>query len=104
MNDGAAPWVDPELIAAGKLLQEKGLVAPDRMVTPMPEVRAAQDKIGAFLGEGSLPLNDWIGLVRTTVPPPARWLAGKRPGPIARMLRGFGRAILQPTLFVEPFA
>ena len=58
MNDDAAPWVDPELIAAGKLLQEKGFVAPDRMVTPMPEVRDAQDRIGAFLGEGSVPLKD----------------------------------------------
>jgi hypothetical protein len=34
MND-ATPWVDPELIAAGKLLQEKGLVAPDRTVAPL---------------------------------------------------------------------
>jgi acetyl esterase len=55
MNN-AAPWVDPELIAAGQLLQAKGLVAPDRTVTAMPEVRAAQDRIGAFLGEGSVPL------------------------------------------------
>jgi acetyl esterase len=52
------PWVDPELIAAGKLLQEKDLVAPDRTVAPMSEVRAAQDRIGAFLGEGSGPLKD----------------------------------------------
>jgi acetyl esterase len=55
MND-AAPWVDPELIAAGQLLQQRSLVAPDRTVTPMLEVRAAQDRIGAFLGEGSVPL------------------------------------------------
>lgn len=55
MND-AAPWIDPELVAAGKLLQEKGLVAPDRTVAPLSEVRAAQDRVGAFLGEGSLPL------------------------------------------------
>ena len=55
MND-AAPWIDPELVAAGQLLQEKGLVAPDRTVTAMPEVRAAQERIGAFLGEGSVPL------------------------------------------------
>jgi acetyl esterase len=55
MND-AAPWVDPELLAAGQLLQQKGLIAPDRTVMPMPEVRAAQDRIGAFLGEGSVPL------------------------------------------------
>jgi acetyl esterase len=58
MNDAATPWVDPELIAAGKLLQEKGLVASERTVAPMAEVRVAQDRIGAFLGEGSLPLKN----------------------------------------------
>ena len=52
----ATPRVDPELIAAGKLLQEKGLVAPDRTVAPLTEVRAAQDRIGAFLGLDSVPL------------------------------------------------
>src|SRR6266403_5249799 len=56
MNDTTTPWIDPELIAAGKLLQEKGLVAPDRTVASIPEVRAATDRIGAFLGEGSVPL------------------------------------------------
>ncbi|MGC2414985.1 MAG: alpha/beta hydrolase fold domain-containing protein [Stellaceae bacterium] len=55
MND-AAPWIDPELVAAGQLLASKGFVVPDRTVTAMPEVRAAQDRIGAFLGEGSVPL------------------------------------------------
>jgi acetyl esterase len=58
MNDAATPWVDPELIAAGKLLQQKGLVAPDRTVAPMSEVRAAQDRIGAFLGDGSVALKN----------------------------------------------
>jgi acetyl esterase len=57
MND-AAPWVDPELVAAGRLLQERGLVAPDRTKAPLAEVRAAQDRIGLFLGEGSAPLTD----------------------------------------------
>jgi acetyl esterase len=57
MND-AAPWIDPELVAAGKLLQSRGLVAPDRTQAPLSEVRAAQDRIGAFLGEGSAPLKD----------------------------------------------
>jgi acetyl esterase len=57
MND-AAPWVDPELVAAAQLLQERGLVAPDRTLAPLAEVRAAQDRIGAFLGEGSVPLRD----------------------------------------------
>src|SRR5882762_4612299 len=56
MNDATTPWIDPELIAAGKLLQDKGLVAPDRTVASIPEVRAATDRIGAFLGEGSVPL------------------------------------------------
>ena len=55
MND-ATPWVDPELVAAGQLLQQRGLVAPDRTQAPLSEVRAAVDRIGAFLGEGSVPL------------------------------------------------
>jgi len=55
MND-AAPWIDPELVAAGRLLQSRGLVTPDRTQAPLSEVRAAVDRIGAFLGEGSVPL------------------------------------------------
>jgi acetyl esterase len=55
MND-ATEWIDPELIAAGKLLQSRGLVAPDRTQASLAEVRAATDRIGAFLGEGSVPL------------------------------------------------
>ncbi len=57
MSD-ATPWVDPELTAAGQLLQSRGLVAPDRTKAPLSEVRAAQDRIGAFLGEGSAPLKE----------------------------------------------
>jgi len=49
-------WIDPELVAAGQLLQQRGLVAPDRTQAPLSEVRAAVDRIGAFLGEGSVPL------------------------------------------------
>jgi acetyl esterase len=56
MNDASTPWIDPELVAAGRLLQERGLVAPDRTQAPLSEVRAAVDRIGAFLGEGSVPL------------------------------------------------
>ena len=55
MND-ATPWIDPELVAAGQLLQSRGLEAPDRTQAPLSEVRAAFDRIGAFLGEGSVPL------------------------------------------------
>jgi acetyl esterase/lipase len=58
MNDATTPWVDPELIAAGKLLQEKGFVVPDRTVAPLSEVRAAQERVGVFLGEGTVPLKD----------------------------------------------
>lgn len=58
MNDATIPWVDPELIAAGKLLQEKGFVVPDRTVAPLSEVRAAQERVGAFLGESTVPLED----------------------------------------------
>ena len=55
MND-ATPWVDPELLAAGQLLQRSGYVVPDRTTAPLSEVRAAQDRVGAFLGQGSVPL------------------------------------------------
>jgi acetyl esterase len=55
MND-ATPRIDPELLAAGQLLQSRGLIAPDRTQAPLSEVRAAVDRIGAFLGEGSVPL------------------------------------------------
>src|ERR1700761_6190436 len=55
MND-ATPWIDPELVAAGQLLQSRGLVVPDRTQASLSEVRAATDRIGAFLGEGSVPL------------------------------------------------
>jgi len=55
MND-AALWIDPELVAAGQLLQSRGLVAPDRTQAALSEVRAATDRIGTFLGEGSVPL------------------------------------------------
>src|SRR5215472_3684445 len=51
------PWIDPELVAAGQLLQSRGFVAPDRTQAPLSEVRAAVDRIGAFLGEGSVPLH-----------------------------------------------
>jgi acetyl esterase/lipase len=58
VNDATTPWIDPELIAANRLLQEKGLVAPDRTKVGLAEVRAMTDRIGAFLGQGSVPLED----------------------------------------------
>jgi len=48
----------------------------------------------AFDPPKELPLDDWVGLVRTTVPPPARW-RGPRPGfwrrVWARLRDAFGR-------------
>jgi acetyl esterase len=49
-------WVDPEVAAAQQLLQRSGLVVPDRTQAALDEVRAAQDRVGAFLGDGSVPL------------------------------------------------
>ena len=40
---------------------------------------------------GELPLDEWVGVVRTTVPPPARWRPAVRPGFLTRLsarLRG----------------
>ena len=46
MNDATpTPWIDPELIAAGKLLQERGLVAPDRTRRRFP--RCARRSTGS---------------------------------------------------------
>jgi acetyl esterase len=52
----ATPAIDPEFTAAQQLLQSRGLVVPDRTVAPLAEVRAAQDRVAAFLGQGSVPL------------------------------------------------
>ena len=40
---------------------------------------------------GELPLDAWVALVRTTVPPPARWIRRPRPGFWARMRARFSR-------------
>ena len=40
-----------------------------------------ESPVTAALGRliaGELPLDDWVGLVRTTVPPPARWRGPRR--------------------------
>jgi glycerol-3-phosphate dehydrogenase (NAD(P)+) len=39
----------------------------------------------ARLIQGHLPLEEWVGVVRTTVPPPARWRVPVRPGFWARL-------------------
>lgn len=44
----------------------------------------------ARLIEGSLPLAEWIAVVRTTVPPPARWRTAGAPGFWSRMRSRFG--------------
>jgi glycerol-3-phosphate dehydrogenase (NAD(P)+) len=46
----------------------------------------------ALLTRGELPLDDWVALVRTTVPPPARWRPRRpdRRGFWARLRERFG--------------
>jgi acetyl esterase len=51
-------WVDPELVAAGVFLKERGLVAPDPRVTPIGDVRIAQDIIGAALAKDIRPIKE----------------------------------------------
>jgi acetyl esterase len=62
MNDSsdaaAQPWVDPELVAAGAFLKERGLVAPDPRTTPVGDVRIAQDHIGAVLAKDVAPVKE----------------------------------------------
>ncbi|HYF18952.1 MAG TPA: alpha/beta hydrolase fold domain-containing protein [Ramlibacter sp.] len=51
-----APWVDPEVPAAGAALRERGLAAPPLESSPVEDSRRAYDRIGDFLCEGSQPL------------------------------------------------
>src|SRR5690349_8353481 len=52
------PWIDPETVAAGAAFKERGLVAPNPLTASPAELRAAQGRASAFLGEGSVPLAD----------------------------------------------
>jgi acetyl esterase len=48
--------VDPELVAAGALLRENGLIVPDPRTAPIAEVRDAQDRIGKYLADKVAPV------------------------------------------------
>lgn len=48
--------VDPELVVAGALLKERGLVAPDPRTAAISDVRAVQDRIGQFLADKATPV------------------------------------------------
>lgn len=48
--------VDPELVAAGALLREHGLIVPDPRTAPIAEVRDAQDRIGKYLADKVAPV------------------------------------------------
>jgi glycerol-3-phosphate dehydrogenase (NAD(P)+) len=50
----------------------------------------------AKLISGELPLDDWVALVRTTVPPPARWRRPVAPGFWARLRARFSRLREEP--------
>ncbi len=45
---------------------------------------------------GELPLADWVALVRATVPPPARWRRGRKPGLWQRLRRWLSRGGREP--------
>lgn len=49
-----AATLDPEMIAAGVLLKNAGLVAPDPRTSAVADVRAVQDRIGDYLS-GKVP-------------------------------------------------
>ncbi|WP_210491159.1 NAD(P)H-dependent glycerol-3-phosphate dehydrogenase [Patulibacter sp. SYSU D01012] len=49
--------------------------------------------------QGSMPLDEWVALVRTTVPPPAKWRGARRdgePGPLRRWWRRMVAALKGP--------
>lgn len=50
--------LDPAFAAVGAQLAAHGLRAPPLLTTPIGEVRQAQDRIGAFMAEGSVALAD----------------------------------------------
>src|SRR5207244_61076 len=49
----------------------------------------------ARLIAGELPLEDWVALVRATVPPPARWRRRSHPGALRAALRRLLRRLLR---------
>lgn len=48
--------VDPELVAAGALLKENGLIALDPRTASISDVRDVQDRIGKFLADKAQPV------------------------------------------------
>jgi acetyl esterase len=100
-SDTAAPWVDPELAAAGALLKERGLAAPGLGQAAIGDVRAGYDRIGAFLSGQSEPLAQERTLTlpgphgaipcRLYLPPSAQ--PGMAPVPALVYLHGGGFAL-----------
>jgi glycerol-3-phosphate dehydrogenase (NAD(P)+) len=96
-----------ELLAAGVPRDE----IPDRIgqaveaFESVPLLEAALRRSGVAspvtsglvgLIQGSIPLDDWVALVRTTVPPPADWRAGREPGRLRRWWTAIRRRLLGP--------
>lgn len=50
--------LDPSFAAVAKALAEQGLRAPSLLTAPIGEVRTAQDRIGAWMAQGSAALAD----------------------------------------------
>jgi glycerol-3-phosphate dehydrogenase (NAD(P)+) len=84
-----------ELLAAGVAREEipRRIGQAVEAFESVPLLEAALDRAGVAspvtsglvgLIRGSLPLDGWVALVRTTVPPPASWHGGRRPGRFRR--------------------
>ncbi len=84
-----------ELLAAGVARDEipRRIGQAVEAFESVPLLEAALDRAGVAspvtsglvgLIQGSMPLDEWVALVRTTVPPPATWRDGRRPGRFRR--------------------
>jgi len=51
-----APWIDPEYVAMGAMLRERGLNSLSPVNSPLADCRSMLGRIGAFLNEGSIAL------------------------------------------------
>ena len=87
-----------ELLAAGMPASEipQNIGQAVEALESVPLLAAALERAGVAapvtggmgrLISGELPLDEWVALVRTTVPPPALWRRRPQPGLLRRMAR-----------------
>jgi len=56
VTGGAAPWIDPQLVAMGDWLKARGLAALNPVSSPLADCRVMLDRIGAALNQASIAL------------------------------------------------